>query len=479
MATYTGIKKIKIGDNVFELDMPSTAADVGIKFGYATSGNNRAVLQDSSGNLYVTQKDDNSDTKVSTAAVTSGTTYYPVVGADTTSAATKFYDKTGIVYKGTNGTTSAVGSAILTLGNSTASGTANNKQGQLVLYGSTAYAHTISGAPTAARTLTLPNATGTIALTSDIPDVSGKIDTAGTGLSKSGTTLNHSNAVAAQSTQAIYPIKIDGQGHISAYGTAVTPLTSSSSLNAAKLTGTVPVSCYTDTNTTYALSGALDSHAFTSTLTAGGSGSGTSTSVLTLAEGTGISLTDDATNNKITVGHSNSVTAGTAGTSSATSGSTLAVPYVTYDAQGHITATGTHTHTVSGFVPTTRTVNGKALSANIADADYITAQGNKTVGSITWNYRRTNGGDADAWATVSWSSAATSVWSSPVRYKDLTISIPSGIFSAAPRITATSTSTQYWVAGITVSSATSATIRFATVASGNFAFQAYVYAFGA
>lgn len=125
-------------------------------------------------------------------------------------------------YKGTNGTTSAVGYSTLTLGNSTASGTANNKQGQLVIYGSTAYAHTIQGAPTADRTLTLPNATGTVALTSDIPDVSGKIDTAGTGLSKSGTTLNHSNSVTAQTTQAVYPIKIDAQGHISAYGSAVT-----------------------------------------------------------------------------------------------------------------------------------------------------------------------------------------------------------------------------------------------------------------
>ena len=55
-----------------------------------------------------------------------------------------------------------------------------------------------------------------------IPDVSGKIDTAGTGLSKSGTTLNHSNSVTAQTTQAVYPIKIDAQGHISAYGSAVT-----------------------------------------------------------------------------------------------------------------------------------------------------------------------------------------------------------------------------------------------------------------
>ena len=166
------------------------------------------------------------DTKLQVAAVTSGTTYYPIVGTGTT-AATRQYDTTGFVYVGTNGTTSAVGSAKLTLGNSTASGTANNKQGQLIIYGSTAYAHTISGAPTAARTLTLPNATGTIALTSDIPDVSGKIDTAGTGLSKSGTTLNHSNSVTAQTTQALYPIKIDAQGHISAYGTAVTSLPAS------------------------------------------------------------------------------------------------------------------------------------------------------------------------------------------------------------------------------------------------------------
>ena len=46
----------------------------------------------------------------------------------------------------------------------------------------------------------------------------------------------------------------------------------------------------TDTNTTYSLSGALSSHKFTSTLTAGGSGSGTSTSELTFAAGTGITL---------------------------------------------------------------------------------------------------------------------------------------------------------------------------------------------
>lgn len=108
-----------------------------------------------------------SDTKVTLAAITSGTAYYPVVGTGTGNAQRQI-DTAGFAYKGTNGTTSAVGAAELTLGNSTASGTANNKQGKLTLYGSTAYTHTLLGAPTSARTITLPDATGTVELTSHI-----------------------------------------------------------------------------------------------------------------------------------------------------------------------------------------------------------------------------------------------------------------------------------------------------------------------
>jgi len=50
-------------------------------------------------------------------------------------------------------------------------------------------------------------------------DISGKIDTAGTGLSKSGTTLNHSNSVTAQTTAALKKIKYDAQGHITGVST--------------------------------------------------------------------------------------------------------------------------------------------------------------------------------------------------------------------------------------------------------------------
>ena len=54
-------------------------------------------------------------------------------------------------------------------------------------------------------------------------DISGKIDTAGTGLSKNGTTLNHSNSVTAQNSEVFKKFKYDATGHI----TGVSDVTSS------------------------------------------------------------------------------------------------------------------------------------------------------------------------------------------------------------------------------------------------------------
>lgn len=57
--------------------------------------------------------------------------------------------------------------------------------------------------------------------------------TAGTGLSINTTpggnftttgTINHTNSITAQTTQGLYPIKIDAQGHISGYGSVITSL---------------------------------------------------------------------------------------------------------------------------------------------------------------------------------------------------------------------------------------------------------------
>lgn len=62
---------------------------------------------------------------------------------------------------------------------------------------------------------------------------------------------------------------------------------------------------------------------------------------------TGGGLTGGPITESGTISHSNSVTAGTAGTSSATSGTSISIPYVTYDSNGHVTASGTHTHSIS------------------------------------------------------------------------------------------------------------------------------------
>lgn len=78
--------------------------------------------------------------------------------------------QTGRLYTGKVGTTSEVGQAYITIGNSKASGTANNAKGFVVLYGDQTYYSQIVPANglTAHRTITLPNASGTVALTSNL-----------------------------------------------------------------------------------------------------------------------------------------------------------------------------------------------------------------------------------------------------------------------------------------------------------------------
>lgn len=65
------------------------------------------------------------------------------------------------------------------------------------------------------------------------------------------------------------------------------------------------------------------------------------------------------------------ITAATAGTSSATSGNTLAVPYVTYNAKGMITAAGTHTHTIFTYGTSDLTAGTSALTTGTLYCVYI------------------------------------------------------------------------------------------------------------
>ena len=130
-----------------------------------------------------------------------------------------------------------------------------------------------------------------------------------------------------------------------------------------------------NTNTTYSLSGALSSHKFTSTLTAGGSGSGTSTSDFTLAAGTGITITDDTSARKMTIACS--VTNTDTKVTQTTSTSSTEIPVLLRDNKNASTDSGTadasrFTSTVtvqpsSGNLKATK-FNGYTLAAACAKA---------------------------------------------------------------------------------------------------------------
>lgn len=110
-------------------------------------------------------------TSAGTTAVTdtnpkSGAWYYPT-WVSGTSGNLGHRVNNGYQYYALEGTTSATGRAILQLGNSTATGTAGNKCGEIIIYNQNKGYTAISGTSSASNfAITLPAASGTVALTS-------------------------------------------------------------------------------------------------------------------------------------------------------------------------------------------------------------------------------------------------------------------------------------------------------------------------
>lgn len=188
----------------------------------------------------------------------------------------------------------------------------------------------------------------------------GGLSVSGSPITSSGTiTIGHSNVLSsAQTTQAVYPIKIDKNGHVSAYGTAVTSMPASDVSAWAKASS----------KPTYTASevGALPS---TTTIPS-------KTSDLTNDSGfiTGYTETDPTVPSWAKQSSKPTYTASEVGALPSTTVIPSAGTGTSYPAMDGTKSLGTqagfarvdHVHpTDTSRVPTSRTVNGKALSSNI------------------------------------------------------------------------------------------------------------------
>lgn len=112
---------------------------------------------------------------------TSGIWYAGTFITDSTTGNKYIRSNNGFAYYSLEGTASAQGEALIKIGNSTATGTAGNKRGRLRLYSSSSgWADFTLTATTGNYTLTLPAATGTVALTSSNVASATKLQTART-----------------------------------------------------------------------------------------------------------------------------------------------------------------------------------------------------------------------------------------------------------------------------------------------------------
>jgi len=112
--------------------------------------------------------------------------------------------------------------------------------------------------------------------------------------------------------------------------------------------------------------------------------------------GTGITIGEDGK----TINHTNEIEAGSVGNAEDTEGNTLTIPYITYDEQGHITETITHTHTVSGFLTSESDLDATKLIGTIPENCYTDTNTWQANSSSSEGYVASGSGQANkVWKT--------------------------------------------------------------------------------
>lgn len=141
---------------------------------------------------------------------TSVTSYQIPFYSGTSTGNKSVLQNNGLSYRTLEGTASALGYSILNLGNGYEEGTAGNKYGLIRIYGEgTYYTQLQVGTHTANRTITFPNASGTVALTSNNVASATKLATART---INGTSFNGTANITTANWGTARTIKIGNTG---------------------------------------------------------------------------------------------------------------------------------------------------------------------------------------------------------------------------------------------------------------------------
>lgn len=170
--TYTASDGIKIESNVIKhTNSITTAASVFKKISYDAQGHITATTNVTAADLPAHTHDqltvtvNNGSTTLTNYAIT-------FVANPNTTEADSFYKTNDARFQVVNGTTSSGGTIGLILGNTKNATTADNKRGLIYLYDSGAYYAQIStNSLTNNQAITLPNDSGTVALTKNIPTI--------------------------------------------------------------------------------------------------------------------------------------------------------------------------------------------------------------------------------------------------------------------------------------------------------------------
>ena len=441
--------------STYSLPLAANGTRGGVQIGYSESGTNYAVKL-SSEKMYVTVPW--TDTQISVANLPTNNTRHLIAQASNTTPGTTTGYSSSEFTIGTDGSTTST----LTIG--------NNYKGQIQLgyiKNSSLLYTTIVPSHTTSRTITLPDKTGTVALTSDIPTISypvtsvngetGAVTLTGYDIETDGVQPSGVDDNVSAVLEDIYAtidnlpytlrakyLTLDDDGYAYLPGPTdedTYPLTGNASSIRANFFGAL-LNYIKGINTELVnLESALESGILPNKqdlLVSGTNiktinnqsllGSGnlsiggiTSVGIANSANG-GLTVSGSpiTTSGTIYVGHTNSITAGSIGSSTPTDGNTIEIPYATYDNNGHITGTGVNSYPVARYGGNVREVtvysSESAVSSQIqmkhTVGDMLAFSINSTGTLSLERVPQTSTGEDD------WSNATT-VWS-----QDMTDTIP-------------------------------------------------------